>query len=289
MPNERSQSLKTGKQVEKRVFVITPIGIDGSAERRHADWVLNAAIKPVFEPRGYDVYRSDTIADPAMINDAIFNHVVDDEICIADLSFLNPNVFYELGVRHALSRPVIHIAHDLVKLPFDTAQHRAIFFSLENYHSVENLKRALAAQLDTIESSGFKVSNPLTHARGRQDLAESADSKDQIIAELLTRFEAIERRFGSEARHILPQNVTWASALSNNAASSVAVGREMAKLTDALSTDNHENYSNFRAKFGDQLKSMSIEERRILTKLASQVLDPEATHRLEKWVRLASQ
>ncbi len=289
MSNERSQSHNTAKKTEKRVFVITPIGIDGSPERRHADWVLNAAIKPVFETRGYDVYRSDTIADPAMINDAIFNHVVDDEICIADLSFLNPNVFYELGVRHALSRPVIHIAHDLVKLPFDTAQHRAIFFSLENYHSVENLKRALAAQLDTIESSGFKVSNPLTHARGRQDLAESADSKDQIIADLLTRLETVERRFGSDLQHVLPKNITWASAIRNNSASTETISREIADLTETLSTDSHENYSIFRARFGDQLKSMSIENRRLLTRLASQVLDPEATQRLEKWVRLASQ
>jgi hypothetical protein len=168
----------------KRAFVITPIGAAGSVERLHADWVLNAAIKPVFDARGYEVFRSDTIADPAMINDAIFNHVTDDEVCIADLSFLNPNVFYELGVRHALLKPVIHIAHDAIRLPFDTAQHRAIFFNLADYHSVENLKKQLADQLDTIEADGFKVSNPLTHAKGRQDLANSGDSKDRIISDL---------------------------------------------------------------------------------------------------------
>lgn len=182
----------------KRCFVITPIGAENSPERLHADWVLNIAIKPVFEDAGYTVFRSDTIDDPSMINDAIFNHIFEDDVCVADLSFTNANVYYELGVRHSLLKPVIHISHNLVeRLPFDNQQHRAIFFTLNDYHSVERLKVSLRAQLATIESEGFKVSNPITHARGRIEIAKSGDDKDKLISELLSRMDSMERQFRS--------------------------------------------------------------------------------------------
>lgn len=49
---------------------------------------------------------------------------------IADLSFHNPNVFYELAVRHMLRRPVVQITQSADKLPFDVNQVRTI--SIDN-------------------------------------------------------------------------------------------------------------------------------------------------------------
>lgn len=213
----RSYSVAEKKTLEnvqgrpKRCFVITPIGADGSEERKHADWVLYGAIKPVFESKGYEVFRADTIADPAMINDAIFEHVIEDDVCVADLTFLNANVLYELGVRHALSKPVIHIAADKTPLPFDNAQHRAIFFSRDIFLSFESLKTQLAAHLETIESPGFKVSNPLTHARGRLVVSERADDEDQLLNDALQRIDRLERDLrgvrNQSARTINPPNI----------------------------------------------------------------------------------
>jgi hypothetical protein len=201
-PNEAAESEPT----KKRCFVITPIGGLGSPERHHADWVLNGAIKPVFESRGYEVFRSDEIADPAMINDTVFNHIIDDEVCVADLTFLNPNVFYELGVRHALQKPVIHIADIGIRLPFDTAQHRAIMFDRTVFQSFEDLKLGLNRQLDAIEVPGFEVSNPLTHARGRQKIEASADPKDQIIGVLLARVSRLEMK-SAQLDDFLPRSI----------------------------------------------------------------------------------
>ena len=189
MSEKRDEQLKP-----KRCFVITPIGADGSPDRRHADWVLFGAVKPVFESAGYEVFRADTIADPGMINDAIFEHVIDDDVCVADLTFLNANVLYELGVRHALSKPVIHIAATGTPLPFDNAQHRAIFFDRDDYRSFEGLKQHLSAQLATLEGPSFVVSNPLTHARGRQKLRTEADPKDKIITDLIANVESLSKK-----------------------------------------------------------------------------------------------
>lgn len=186
----------------KRCFVITPIGGDGSPERKHADWVLHGAIKPVFEGAGYIVSRADTIADPAMINDAIFERVMEDDVCIADLTFLNANVLYELGVRHALAKPVIHIAAVGTSLPFDNAQHRAIFFDRDDFRSFEGLKVQLSQHLSTIESPNFTVSNPLTHARGRQKLRVDADPRDKLLDDLYEQIKSIRLDIEkSKSRH----------------------------------------------------------------------------------------
>lgn len=257
----------------KRVFVITPIGADGSPERLHADWVLNAAIKPVFEPRGYEVFRSDTIADPAMINDAIFQHVIEDEVCVADLSFLNPNVFYELGVRHALEKPVIHIAHDAIRLPFDTAQHRVAFFNLNSWQSMEVLKAQIAGQLDTIERDGFEPSNPLTHSRGRRKLTQSADSKDKLIADLMSRVDGLENNMRSMSAVMVKSNLDrWHIGGKGGAAYDLGnlnfeihslAGRIISyavNLPDAAAVDAGQ----LRRLFGGELDRMNVSECRQL-------------------------
>lgn len=179
---------------QKRVFVITPIGGPGTPEREHADFVLHGAIKPVFEEAGYEVIRADTMADPSMITDGIFNNIFDCEMCIADLSFGNVNVYYELGVRHAQSLPVIHIAETGTKLPFDNAPHNTIFFSRTNWASFQELQAIMKAQLSTIEKPDFKVSNPITHARGRIEVSKSGDDKDQMMLDMMSRMESLERQ-----------------------------------------------------------------------------------------------
>lgn len=186
---------KGGKDADrqKSVFVITPIGAAGSPEREHADFVLHGAIEPIFGAKGYKVERADKMADPAMINDGIFNAIFEADICIADLTFTNANVFYELGVRHTLLKPVIHIADEETRIPFDNAQHRAILFRRSNWASFEGLKAGLLAQLEAIEEDGFKVSNPITHARGRIAVAQSGDDRDKLISDLMARMEDMER------------------------------------------------------------------------------------------------
>lgn len=102
-------------------FVIGPIGKEGSEERRHADFLLYGLIKHVLEAEefGYRVKRADEDADPGMISDRMISDIVNAELVVADLTDLNANAFYELGIRHAAEKPVIHVAKAGTVLPFD--------------------------------------------------------------------------------------------------------------------------------------------------------------------------
>ena len=70
---------------------------------------------------------------------------------IADLSFFNPNVYYEIGIRHMAQKPIIHMQLASENPPFDLSLYRSIKFSRTKYRDLaaaqEELKRTVKAVL----------------------------------------------------------------------------------------------------------------------------------------------
>lgn len=94
---------------KKSCFVIAPLGEDGSAVRLRSDKVFRHVIKPAVEECGYSPLRSDIEPRPGMIGQQTINHLLEDDLVIADLTGLNANVFYELAIRHMVSKPVVQV------------------------------------------------------------------------------------------------------------------------------------------------------------------------------------
>lgn len=83
-------------------------------------------------------------------------------IVIADLTGLNPNVFYELGLAHAMNKKVIIITQDIGELPFDIKSYRTVEYSLLFYKLptfLEELKKLLFGALDDSVKFGNPVSD----------------------------------------------------------------------------------------------------------------------------------
>lgn len=170
-------------------FVITAIGANNSEERRHTDLVLNYIIRPAL--KNYDVTRADEIGSPDMITDRVIGGILDAELAVADLSFLNPNVFYELGLRHMTEKPVILMAREGTHLPFDTAGANTIFFRADDYASHQTALSSLAKAVEHIEQPNYTVSTPVTQYRGRVKLPKSADSTAMIVDQAMARMMSI--------------------------------------------------------------------------------------------------
>jgi hypothetical protein len=177
-------------------FVIGPIGQEGTAERRHADLLLHTLVKLVLEAEelGYQVKRADEDADPGMIGDRMVTDIIQADLVVADLTDLNPNAFYELGIRHSTEKPTIHMAKAETKLPFDNVTHRTIFVDLTDWRSTENARAQLAASARAIKAPGYRVSNPITQANASFEMRESADPRDRVIANMQEKLLAIETR-----------------------------------------------------------------------------------------------
>ena len=180
------------EQSVRRCFMITPIGVAGSATRKHADWVFKF-LKAECDDRSITLERADKMTGSPMITSRIFEALSTAEFCVADLTGLNANVFYELGVRHSFRLPVIHIAHVGTELPFDNAQHDTKFFDLSDCASMEELSSTVGRQLDIKVDTDHPVSNPLTQALGSIEVSRSGDSSDQVIRQLMERVSSLER------------------------------------------------------------------------------------------------
>jgi nucleoside 2-deoxyribosyltransferase len=180
---------------QKTCFIVGPIGEALSPVRELADWLLKGVIKPVLEAEefSYVVKRADHDTDPGSITSAVISDLVDADLVIADLTGFNPNAFYELGIRHALRKPAIHITAEVVKLPFDNADQRTIFVNIANYESVQDAKARLRSAVQAVNRDGYQVSNPVIQAAAVTALKESGDPKDQIIAGLEERLSRLEQ------------------------------------------------------------------------------------------------
>src|SRR4051812_30411064 len=93
----------------KTCFVISPIGDIDSDIRKRSDQVLKHVIQPAVTSCGYVATRADQISEPGMITSQVIQHIANDSMVIADLTGRNPNVFYELAIRHALRKPYLQL------------------------------------------------------------------------------------------------------------------------------------------------------------------------------------
>lgn len=123
-----SEEQKKPKALKKKCFIITPIGDEGSETFRMAKGVIESVIKPVLERNGFeDIKPAYEILESGMIGNQIVDRIVNDDLVIANLTGNNPNVMYELAIRHAAAKPIIHICETGTKLLFDIKDNRTIF------------------------------------------------------------------------------------------------------------------------------------------------------------------
>jgi hypothetical protein len=75
---------------EKICFVISPIGDPDSETRKRSDQVLKHVIRPAATSSGYKAVRADEIDKPGMITSQVIQHVVNDDLVVADLTGSQP-------------------------------------------------------------------------------------------------------------------------------------------------------------------------------------------------------
>jgi hypothetical protein len=186
----------------KNCFVVGPIGSADSPVRIHADWLLEEIINPVMqEYPEFIVHRADKLSQPGLIDTQVITHLLNDDLIIADITTLNPNAFYEIGIRHMVQKPIIHMHKAGEKIPFDISAYRSIEFSLERPNDLRDARSRLKNAVEAVLADGYKVDNPVTHARGVVHLQEQATDSQRV---LLDEMEGIKERLNIiEARRPL--------------------------------------------------------------------------------------
>ncbi|MHA6695290.1 hypothetical protein [Homoserinimonas sp. A520] len=162
-PVSPAQVIANTADLKNVCFLVTPIGEDGSEQRMHADLMLGSLIEPALDGLGMRLVRADRISTPGMITAQVIDHLVRAPLVIADLSFGNPNVFYELALRHASRLPAVQLIRAGDHLPFDVGQFRTVPIDMTSIYT-------LVPQIDTYRA---EIARQCRAALAEQGEAES--------------------------------------------------------------------------------------------------------------------
>jgi hypothetical protein len=83
---------------------------------------------PAIASAGLEPHRADDLFRPSTIVTDIWVYTKRARLILADLSGKNPNVFYELGLAHALAKPAILVTESMDDVPFDLRALRVLVY-----------------------------------------------------------------------------------------------------------------------------------------------------------------
>ena len=151
---------------ESTCFYIAPIGDEASDARKHSDLFLGSIVEPALEQFQLQVVRADAIDKPGVITRQIIEYIMRSRLVIADLSFHNPNVFYELALRHSVKLPIVQLIRTADKVPFDVNQMRTIQIDTTDIYSlvprIESYRAEVANQVRRALEPDHVVDTPIS-------------------------------------------------------------------------------------------------------------------------------
>jgi hypothetical protein len=165
--NQRKNQIVTADQAlfEATCFYIAPIGEDGSEQRKHSDLFLGSLVEPAMESFGLKLVGADSIDKPGVITKQIIEYIIKSRLVIVDLSFHNPNVFYELAIRHMMRLPIVQIARMSDRIPFDINQMRTIRIDTSDIYAlvprIDSYRAEISSQARRALDSSESVDTPI--------------------------------------------------------------------------------------------------------------------------------
>lgn len=205
--------------------------------------IYENGIKPAIEDAGMTPLRADEERTLGIIHKPMFERLLLSDFAIAELTLPNPNVFYELGVRHASRHnTTLPIFSDHASLPFDVALLRALPYKLRPNNAFEAneaaaLRKSLGDRLkvlrdlkrtsDAVDSPVFQL---VTASQQGNLPAEAALRRmretDGALYELLNRYS------GHEKTDIFREMVAYTKRRKQELASARHMGEKGAALIE---------------------------------------------------------
>jgi len=203
VPKEDTKAPKKGGE-RRRCFVVSAFGVNAEEQKRYKQ-VLRHLVQRVLDDR-FDVIRADEIDDEGLITNQIIEHLIEDDLVVADLTGLNPNVFYEVAVRHAARKPIVHLITAGQEIPFDVANMRAVPYALDDPDILEAAQAELKRKVDAIEEAGWQASsNPISVALDVWLLQESEQPEAREMGNVLAAVGELRDEVRGLARRVQTQ------------------------------------------------------------------------------------
>ena len=175
----------------EKCFVVMPFGVkprnDGTDRTYNFDKVYRVIIQRAIMNVGMQPIRADETEGSRVVHADMFKDLRDRPVVLVDLSLLNPNVLYELGIRHVMSPTgTVLMANEetVKKLPFDIALSRTISYRYDGeYMDWDEVERVIPVLQASIEEARRGTPDSPVYAFLEQALSPSALKKDDAPVE----------------------------------------------------------------------------------------------------------
>ena len=104
---------------------------------------------------GYTAEKADDIFSPTAIMSDIREKIRTSDIIFCEMTGKNPNVFYELGLAHAIGKPVVLVSQKEEDIPFDMRHIRILMYQTTAPDWAEKLKADILSSVQQIERGNF--------------------------------------------------------------------------------------------------------------------------------------
>lgn len=170
-------------------------------------------IKPTVEAIKYGDNAQEKIvchrADKSARSEEIITHIIENlatsDIVIADLSGRNPNVFYELGVRHAISNRTILISENIDDVPFDLRGIRAIKYTYDPENMLK-FKTLLGEAINQVLSDPNRIDNPVRRyimtSETEKIMKQTKPPSYEIVNNILSEISFLKNEFNNQTKEI---------------------------------------------------------------------------------------
>lgn len=168
-------------------FIIMPFGA-------WFDNYFESIYIPAIESAGLIPRRADDLYRPSAIVNDIWSLTRKAKVILADLSEKNPNVFYELGLAHAVAKPAILVAESIDDIPFDLRALRVIIYDKNEPDWGDALQDKIETAINEVLASPLEAVLPTFLKVRKTTPAKTVTRAEKELISLKQDMELIKRQ-----------------------------------------------------------------------------------------------
>lgn len=172
-------------------FVLMPFG-------GWLDDYYEAIYKPAIENAGLEPHRADDLFRPSTIVNDIWSYTKRAKVLLADLSGKNPNVFYELGLAHALAKPAILVAESMDEIPFDLRALRIIVYDKNSPDWGRVLREKIENSIKEVQKSPVEAVLPAFLDVKGESAKPTVSQQEKDLIEIKQELDLLRREIRSQ-------------------------------------------------------------------------------------------
>lgn len=164
----------------KKAFILMPF-------QQPFDSYYQLIFKPALEMADYDAYRADDLFTPRPIVLDIQDSIAEAELILCEMSERNSNVFYELGLAHAIGKPAVLVSRTETDIPFDLRHLRVIIYDTQSAGWEDRLRGQITKAALSINMSTELWPPPLVARNANLLSPKSASGVNKQDSRILER------------------------------------------------------------------------------------------------------